>query len=132
MSDGHQSGHDHPHDGGALTAEATEGSVWTCPMHPQVRRSGPGSCPICGMALEPAAPSLEESSSPELGDMTTMASLVALRHIRGVDLEIGAGQIVEQHLEADTSKLTLNRSRQRVTRWANRSALCFSKKSWQA
>jgi P-type Cu+ transporter len=70
MSDERQNGHDHPHDGGAQTIEAAEGPVWTCPMHPQVRRPGPGSCPICGMALEPAAPSLEEGPNPELADMT--------------------------------------------------------------
>jgi len=51
-------------------AEAAEGAVWTCPMHPQVRRPSPGSCPICGMALEPAAPTLEEGPNLELIDMT--------------------------------------------------------------
>ncbi|MXO76165.1 heavy metal translocating P-type ATPase [Altererythrobacter aerius] len=50
--------------------EAAEGSVWTCPMHPQIRRNGPGSCPICGMALEPMEPTLEEGPNPELVDMT--------------------------------------------------------------
>src|SRR5260221_818425 len=70
MNDRHLNGHDRPHDGGVQTVEAAEGSVWPCPMHPQVRRPGPGSCPICGMALEPAAPSLEEGPNPELADMT--------------------------------------------------------------
>jgi Cu+-exporting ATPase len=42
---------------------------WTCPMHPQIRRPGPGSCPICGMALEPVAASLDEPVNPELIDM---------------------------------------------------------------
>ena len=32
-------------------AAVTPGAEWTCPMHPEVRRDGPGSCPICGMAL---------------------------------------------------------------------------------
>ncbi|MGV7035032.1 heavy metal translocating P-type ATPase [Methylobacterium symbioticum] len=50
--------------------EPAEGAVWTCPMHPQVRRAGPGSCPICGMALEPATPTLEEGPNLELIDMT--------------------------------------------------------------
>jgi len=50
--------------------EAGEGTVWTCPMHPEIRRPGPGSCPICGMALEPMEPSLEEAPNPELIDMT--------------------------------------------------------------
>ena len=54
----------------AVTAEVAEGTIWTCPMHPEIRRSGPGSCPICGMALEPLEPSLEEGPNPELIDMT--------------------------------------------------------------
>lgn len=43
---------------------------WTCPMHPEVVRDEPGSCPICGMALEPMMPSLEDEASAELDDMT--------------------------------------------------------------
>ena len=45
-------------------------AIYTCPMHPEVRNVGPGSCPICGMALEPLAPSLAEASSEELRDFT--------------------------------------------------------------
>jgi Cu+-exporting ATPase len=54
---------------GALP-QAAEGTIWTCPMHPQIRRSGPGSCPICGMALEPLEPTAEEGPNPELIDMS--------------------------------------------------------------
>jgi len=43
---------------------------YTCPMHPEIVRDGPGSCPICGMALEPMTASLEEVENPELTDMT--------------------------------------------------------------
>jgi Cu+-exporting ATPase len=43
---------------------------WTCPMHPQIVRDGPGSCPICGMALEPMTPAAGEAANPELRDMT--------------------------------------------------------------
>jgi Cu+-exporting ATPase len=43
---------------------------WTCPMHPQIRRLEAGSCPICGMALEPSAPSLDDAPNPELIDFT--------------------------------------------------------------
>jgi P-type Cu+ transporter len=43
---------------------------WTCPMHPQIVRDGPGSCPICGMALEPMMPTGEDGENPELRDMT--------------------------------------------------------------
>ncbi|HEX5055869.1 MAG TPA: heavy metal translocating P-type ATPase [Gammaproteobacteria bacterium] len=49
--------------------EATGTSVWfTCPMHPEIRQRGSGNCPKCGMALEPEAPSLEETENPELSD----------------------------------------------------------------
>src|SRR5262245_10775727 len=37
-------------------APMPEGTVFTCPMHPEIRQAGPGSCPICGMALEPEMP----------------------------------------------------------------------------
>ncbi|MBB1062066.1 heavy metal translocating P-type ATPase [Lysobacter spongiae] len=48
----------------------THATVYTCPMHPQIRQPGPGTCPICGMALEPEMPSLEEDDNPELRDFT--------------------------------------------------------------
>ena len=47
---------------------APPGTVYTCPMHPEVRQNRPGACPKCGMALEPELPSLEEGESPELVD----------------------------------------------------------------
>jgi Cu+-exporting ATPase len=47
-----------------------EGTIYTCPMHPEVRQVGPGSCPICGMALEPETVSLDDKPDPELIDMT--------------------------------------------------------------
>jgi Cu+-exporting ATPase len=46
------------------------GAAYTCPMHPEVVRDAPGSCPICGMALEPSTVSLAEEENPELNDMT--------------------------------------------------------------
>ncbi|HMB73986.1 MAG TPA: heavy metal translocating P-type ATPase [Gammaproteobacteria bacterium] len=49
---------------------ASPGTIWTCPMHPEVRREAPGACPICGMALEPLTPSAEEGENAELRDMT--------------------------------------------------------------
>ena len=55
---------------GADVADIPGATVWTCPMHPQIRRSEPGNCPICGMALEPLEPSFEEGPNPELIDMT--------------------------------------------------------------
>jgi P-type Cu+ transporter len=51
-------------------AAVPEGTIYTCPMHPQIRQVGPGSCPICGMALEPEVASLDAPPNPELADMT--------------------------------------------------------------
>ncbi len=50
--------------------ERGKGSGYTCPMHPEVIEQRPGSCPICGMALEAVTPSAEEEPSPELEDMS--------------------------------------------------------------
>ncbi|MFN0217385.1 MAG: heavy metal translocating P-type ATPase [Hyphomicrobium sp.] len=49
--------------------ELPAGTIYTCPMHPQIRQIGPGACPICGMALEPELVSLEAGPNPELADM---------------------------------------------------------------
>ena len=45
-------------------------AIYTCPMHPEVRQTGPGTCPKCGMALEPLEAALVEAENPELVDMT--------------------------------------------------------------
>jgi P-type Cu+ transporter len=59
-----------PADTGPVSARASgDGATYTCPMHPEIRRSGPGACPICGMALEPVMPTDQEDDS-ELRDMT--------------------------------------------------------------
>jgi Cu+-exporting ATPase len=47
---------------------APEGTIYTCPMHPEIQQPQPGNCPICGMTLEPMLPSLEEEENPELVD----------------------------------------------------------------
>jgi Cu+-exporting ATPase len=52
-------------------SEPDAGSIYTCPMHPEVRQRGPGACPYCGMALEPVlAAASEERSDPELSAMS--------------------------------------------------------------
>jgi Cu+-exporting ATPase len=57
--------------GAPPAGSAADAHIYTCPMHPEVRQVGPGSCPKCGMALEPVdAAMAEEGSSPELVDMT--------------------------------------------------------------
>lgn len=49
---------------------AAPGTMFTCPMHPEIRQQGPGDCPICGMGLEPEQVSLDDGPSAELTDMT--------------------------------------------------------------
>ena len=57
--------------GPAQAAESVpEGTIYTCPMHPEIRQVGPGSCPICGMALEPLLATAESGPNPELADMS--------------------------------------------------------------
>jgi Cu+-exporting ATPase len=51
-------------------APADPAAIYTCPMHPEIRQVGPGSCPICGMALEPEIASPDSGPNPELADMT--------------------------------------------------------------
>jgi len=51
-------------------ADVPEGTIYTCPMDPQIRQIGPGICPICGMALEPEIVTLDEGPNQELVDMT--------------------------------------------------------------
>ena len=71
-------------------AAIAEGVIWTCPMHPQIRRTGPGSCPICGMALEPLEPSLEDGPNPELIDMSRRLWVGAILSVPLVVLTLGA------------------------------------------
>jgi Cu+-exporting ATPase len=51
-------------------SSAPPGAKYTCPMHPEIVQDGPGTCPKCGMALEPMQPTLEDGPDPELADMT--------------------------------------------------------------
>ena len=76
----HDHGHGHHHHGGQLesspgaqgTADEAPpaGTIYTCPMHPEVRQDHPGNCPKCGMTLEPVLPALDEDENPELVDFS--------------------------------------------------------------
>ena len=68
----------------------SEGTIYTCPMHPQIRQTGPGSCPICGMALEPVGASGDTGPSPELIDMTRRFWIGTALAVPLVILEMGA------------------------------------------
>ena len=69
---------------------ANKGVIYTCPMHPQIRRSEPGNCPICGMTLEPMRPTEDAGPSAELIDMTRRFWIGAAFAVPTVILEMGA------------------------------------------
>src|SRR5882757_6611448 len=83
-------------------AAAPEGTIYTCPMHPQIRQVGPGSCPICGMALEPEVASLDAPPNPELADMTRRFWIGLVLALPTVFLEMG-GHLVGGHGLIDQS-----------------------------
>jgi len=56
-------------EGQKAHAPQNEADIYTCPMHPEVKQTGPGSCPKCGMALEPENAAEQEGENPELADM---------------------------------------------------------------
>ncbi|MEH2530579.1 Cu+-exporting ATPase [Bradyrhizobium sp. AZCC 1614] len=77
-------------------AAVPEGTIYTCPMHPEIRQVGPGSCPICGMALEPEVASLDTPPNPELADMTRRFWIGLVLALPAVVLEMG-GHLVGGH-----------------------------------
>jgi len=76
---------------------ATEGIIYTCPMHPQIRENRPGNCPICGMALEPETAREELGPNPELADMTKRFWIALVLSIPVVILEMG-GHLFNLHM----------------------------------
>src|SRR5450631_816512 len=65
------------------TAKPKAGAIFTCPMHPEIRRDRPGSCPICGMALEPLNVSLDDADDSELRSMLLRFRIGVGRACRG-------------------------------------------------
>ena len=86
---GHAVGHQHS-SAPEATAAVPEGTIYTCPMHPEVRQVGPGSCPICGMALEPEMPTTETGPSAELTDMTRRFWVAAVLSVPVLIMGMGA------------------------------------------
>jgi len=75
---------------------AAPGAIFTCPMHPEIRQVGPGSCPICGMALEPAEISLDDGPNEELVDMTRRLWIGGALSVPLVALDMG-GHLFDLH-----------------------------------
>jgi P-type Cu+ transporter len=78
------------------TEAVPEGAIYTCPMHPEIRQVGPGSCPICGMALEPVLATAETGPNPELIDMTRRLWIALALALPVVALEM-TGHIIDLH-----------------------------------
>jgi Cu+-exporting ATPase len=109
----HHSHDGHHHGDGDVKAAgsaAPKGALYTCPMHPEIVRDRPGSCPICGMALEPVVSTGEEGPNPELVDMTRRlwiaAPLAAIflvldmgQHLFGIDVLPFLSPQTEQYLQ---------------------------------
>ncbi len=83
----------------AAPAEQPAGTLYTCPMHPEIRQDHPGTCPKCGMTLEPVMPALDEEDDPELRDfqrrfwwtlpLTVVVTALAMAGHRVPGLDIG-------------------------------------------
>ena len=73
-----------------------EGTIYTCPMHPEIRQIGPGSCPICGMGLEPEIATADTGPNPELIDMTRRFWIGLVLTLPVFVLEMG-GHLVGGH-----------------------------------
>lgn len=99
----HHAGHP-PHAGdetqiAPATPTPAAGTLYTCPMHPEVRLDHPGTCPICGMTLEPVMPALDQDDDPELRDfqrrfwwtlpLTVAVTALAMAGHRVPGLDIG-------------------------------------------
>ena len=79
--------------------DSAPGTIFTCPMHPEIRQVGPGACPICGMALEPEVASLDAGPNVELLDMTRRFWIALALSVPVFVLEMG-GHLVGAHLGA--------------------------------
>ncbi len=78
------------------TPPVAPGTIFTCPMHPEIRQVGPGSCPICGMALEPAEVSLDDGPNEELLDMKRRLWIGGALSVPLVALDMG-GHLFDLH-----------------------------------
>lgn len=77
--------------------------IYTCPMHPEIRQSGPGNCPICGMALEPETTTGEEGENPELTDFKRRFWIGLILTLPVFALEMGAHLLDLHHYISGTA-----------------------------
>ena len=95
--DARGTGRAHPAPPSRAERTSARGTVYTCPMHPEIRRSEHGSCPLCGMALEPEGIPEAAGTSPELKDMTRRFVIGAVLTAPVFVLDMG-GRLTETSL----------------------------------
>lgn len=79
-----------------------QGTIYTCPMHPEIRKDAPGNCPICGMTLEPLVASADDQGNPELGYMSRRFWIGLVLTIPVLALEMGShfpGLMLHQYID---------------------------------
>src|SRR4051794_11422886 len=108
---------------------APVGAIYTCPMHPEVRQVGPGSCPICGMALEPEQGSVHDAPDPELRDMTRRFWIALALTIPVFVIEMGGHFGLVHLLPAGTSNWISFALATPVVLWAGAP---FFARGWQS
>ncbi len=99
--------HLEPEFGAPASTSPREGTIYICPMHPEVRQAGPGACPICGMALEPEAGGADDAG--ELADMTRRFWIALALSLPVVVLDMG-GHFGFVHLSAAIAGFARTRS----------------------
>ena len=102
MHEGHDHGHRHhnekkPDAQVSVRPAAQEGVIYTCPMHPQIRQLGPGTCPICGMTLEPEVATAATGQSAEFVDVTRRFWIGLILTMPVLALEMG-GHLTNLHM----------------------------------
>ncbi|NRP87473.1 Silver exporting P-type ATPase [Ensifer adhaerens] len=102
MHEGHDHGHRHhnekkPDAQVSVGPAAQEGVIYTCPMHPQIRQLGPGTCPICGMTLEPEVATAATGQSAEFVDVTRRFWIGLILTMPVLALEMG-GHLTNLHM----------------------------------
>jgi Cu+-exporting ATPase len=110
-------------------APVPEGTIYTCPMHPEIRQVGPGSCPICGMALEPDVITAESGPNPELADMTRRFWIALALTIPVFVLEMGSHVLGLHMLDPRTSAYVQLAFATPVVVWAG---WPFFERGWQS
>tara|TARA_R110000824_G_scaffold401796_1_gene616746 strand:+ start:10352 stop:12676 length:2325 start_codon:yes stop_codon:yes gene_type:complete len=109
---------------------APEGTIYTCPMHPEVEQVGPGSCPKCGMALEPKDASVVDEDTSELDDMTRrfwICAVLSFPTLLLVMLDHLPGRPLEPYISSSTALWIEFALATPVMLWG---AIPFFKKAW--